>query len=116
MTLENRLRFSQARAAWGVPLLSSREHVLEDLFPDLPAKFDDWDKTSNDVVLAFKDQRQDAAPVEPRTIWQLDGTLTATPGMDVDRVLSFTRISMVHADQLPPLGLSSTTRPTRPST
>ena len=61
-----------------------------------------YNNSSNDVLQAFKDQHQDAAPDEPRTIWQLDRALTATPGMDADRIVSFGRVNMVHTGQLPP--------------
>lgn len=46
--------------------MSSREHFLEYLFPDLSAEFDDLDNSSNDVLLAFKDQRQEAVPNKQR--------------------------------------------------
>lgn len=66
------------------------------------------------ALRAFEDQRQEAAPEEPRTIWQLDGPLLAMPSKETNRGASILQLQKTYAGD--PSGPSSTTRSRRPAT
>lgn len=59
----------------------------------MPPQYEDWRLAYEDSLQAFKDQHQDAAPDEPRTIWQLDGALLAVPINEANRGVSVQQLS-----------------------
>ena len=81
-THDDRRDFRAARALWGIEgrwslqQLAAREAIHQELFPDLgESSYENWDYQQHDALQAFMDQRQLAAPSEPRHIWKLDGRL-----------------------------------------
>ena len=106
-THDDRRDFRAARALWGIEgrwslqQLSAREEILQELFPDLgESSYENWDYQQNDALQAFMDQRQLAAPTEPRHIWKLDGPLEDAP---VDEIPTSALLHMAHAGPLPPI-------------
>ena len=106
-THDDRRNFRAARALWGIEgrwglqQLIAREEILQELFPDLgESSYENWDYQQQDALQAFMDQRQLAAPTEPRHIWKLDGPLEDAP---VDEIPTSTLLHMAHAGPLPPI-------------
>ena len=106
-THDDRRDFRAARALWGIEgrwslqQLAAREAIHQELFPDLgESSYENWDYQQHDALQAFMDQRQLAAPSEPRHIWKLDGPLEDAP---VDETPTSVLLHMARADRLPPI-------------
>ena len=116
-THEDRFDLAGARAAWGIEGLwgsrhvKAREHILQELFPDVGQTYVDWDLTYGNALEAFMSTHQEAAPDERPALWRTNGAWEDTSTRETP---SMGMIHMAKYGPLPPSGTSWTSPSTRP--